>query len=127
MTSQVRNRIFFGVVALLVFIGANLALVGEMATGPHRYISFGITGWLTLHRYGEKWLPQGLRWSIESISIVGLLAEVVVACLLTGMLSLILKSVRARACNGEPGAAPNGGPATSPAHSGASEGPPSVS
>lgn len=127
MTPQARNRFSFVVMTLLVFIGANLLLVGEISTGPHRYTSFGMTGWFTLHRYGEKWLPQGLRWSIESVSIVGFLVEVAVACLLTGFLSLILKSVRARLRNGEPSAAPNGGPATQLGNSGVTEGPPSVS
>src|SRR5438552_15089383 len=97
---------------LLVFIGANLLLVGEISTGPHRYLSFDITGWFTLHRYGETWLPQGLRWSIESVSMVGFFVEIAVACILTGLLSLFLKSVRARLHNGEPCAAPNGGPVT---------------
>lgn len=100
MTPQARNRFSFVVMMILVFMGANLLLVGEISTGPHRYISFGITGWFRLHRYGETWLPQGLRWSIESVSIVGFWLEVAVACLLTGFLSLILKSVRARLRNG---------------------------
>ena len=38
-----------------------------------------------------------------------------------------LQETLQRACNAQPGAAPNGGPATLPGDSGAAEGPPSVS
>ena len=71
----------FSLTAVVVFLGLHLFLYGTVSTGSHLYLYLG---WLELHRYGDV-------WTIEHFHFLGLLAVLLIAVLLTWLLS---KSVR---------------------------------
>ena len=81
MTPTIRHPVFFAVTGFLVFVCFHLFLFGTVSTGPHLYLYLG---WLELHRYGDV-------WTIEHFHFLGLLAVLLIAVLLTWLLS---KSVR---------------------------------
>jgi hypothetical protein len=72
---------------LVVFTGMTLLLWGGISTGPHTYSQLGLTGWLTLHRYGDS-------WSFDHVEFAPLILELGLAALLTWILATIFDRVR---------------------------------
>jgi hypothetical protein len=72
---------------IVIFIGMSLLLGGGISTGPHVYWYWGLTHWLTLHRYGDN-------WSVDDIKFLSVVVEIAVAVLLTWVLLKILAVVR---------------------------------
>ena len=99
---------------VLIVIGMTLGLSAWVSTGPNTDISLGLLGWLDLHRHQ-------FNWSVEGLYPDRLLAEILIAVLLTWFLAAILRFMKAQC------APPNGGPATSVDNMNAPGGPPSVS
>jgi hypothetical protein len=86
MTQRVKDSISFLTMTVLVFIGSHFLLLGSVSTGPHLYLDLG---WLQLHRYGQN-------WSVESVSVRGLVAVILCSFLFTWFFS---KALRRRIVN----------------------------
>lgn len=84
MRTDFKHIASFATMALLIFVGMTVLLVGRISTGPNEIYSLGLTGWLSI-------LNHHTTFSINQFSFLWLLLETCVALALTGLLSLLLR------------------------------------
>jgi hypothetical protein len=81
MTSQFRDSLSFITMTFLVFILVSFFVSTDFSTSANEDLSFG---WLQLHRHG-------LDWSVERFSFGVLVLDVLIAFVLTWILSKVLR------------------------------------